>query len=261
MAKQYVIRGTHWGYNDQVFYPSGSYIHSTFDNKAAAIKRLETLEVAHWRETDFGETEVFCYGGKALYDKINEFTLKECNIKILDSNNPRESYIPSQLSKKAVLELLKIADLEAYSLVVYDETVKYYALYFLKQKRYLSITEFEQDSVELIYSESIAELTKEAEELKELISYDYFDDKTIKIKGTLPEISDNPTALAEIISQKKGLVYSEDPAYLEIKPKIKLFFLVNDLLKKPLFEIRTVDIQQIQKLEEKLLDDMYDGEC
>lgn len=38
MSHKYVIRGYHWGYNDETFYPCGSYIKSIFPTEGKRIQ-------------------------------------------------------------------------------------------------------------------------------------------------------------------------------------------------------------------------------
>jgi len=251
MAEQYVIRGTHWGYNDETYYPSGSYIHSVFNDKKSAIKKLDALEIAYWREIDFGEIDEFFDGDQDLVDEVNEFTLKECNIKTFeDPDDIRDSYIPEELSDKDVLTLLKIIDLQSYKLVVFDEKQKFHVLFFLGKQQYLTIPD--ESSSSLIYSTTALKLTQEVKKHDEIIRYYYLNDRAIKIKGALEKLSDNPTALAEIVNKTRGLFYSKGSSYLEIQPKIKLLFLVNDLLKNPFFEIQALSLKKIKKIEKKL---------
>ena len=41
MSELFIIRGYHWGYNDEVYYPAGNYIKSTFTDETEAKTESE----------------------------------------------------------------------------------------------------------------------------------------------------------------------------------------------------------------------------
>lgn len=254
MSSKYVIRGYHWGYNDETYYPAGSYIHSVFDDEENAVARYQSLEKAHWQEMDLGETDVFfdSQDRETLCKKVNDFVLEKCGKKVFeDVDDTRDSFIPDSLSVEDTMTVLKMAGLQAYKLAKFDEVPQFYAIWFPEDEEYLTIDD--ECTSALFYEQTRTELEKEADELLEY----RWDEEVIDKKGSYAEISDNPTALEKIVIDTKGLSYNDKMQCLKIDTsKPTAVFAVNDLLKQPLFEIKQLSLEEVQEIEK----DLGDGE-
>ena len=77
-------------------------------------------------------------------------------------------------------------------------------------------------------------------------------DAAIQINGTLDELSDTPLLLSQLIKNDPNIEYSEAYPLLKIKPDEKSLNSVNALLKKPLYEIRYLTINEIYAIEQAL---------
>lgn len=246
MTTLYVLRGYHWGYNDETYYPAGSYIHSTFDNEGDACNKKQSLELEFWKEMNFSETNVFFDGDAELCKKINTFTFDKCGEKMFDEEAEfsSENFLPDKLSDDDAMTVLKMAGLESYKLVSFDTTPVFYAIWFPKDDSYLKI--HEECTTALIYSDSRAELEAETDGYIEF----QWDDNPIIYKGSYSDFSDNPTALESIVKATEGLNYIDGSKQLQIKTdQTKALFAVNDLLKEPLFEIKSLTLDDIKKIE------------
>lgn len=250
MGQIFVIRGFHWGYNDEVYYPCGNYIKSTFSDEAKAQKKCLSLERSHWSDMDLGETGEFFDTDEALIKRVNKFITEKCGKPLFTDDDRRDTFIPSSLNDEDFAEFLKISGLQAFKLTKFDDTSRFYAIYFPDEEDYLKI--YDESSTALAYSESIEQLKKESE-----LEY-HWDDSPIVLKGELSDLSHSPTLLKALIdkSKKKNLSYQEKSKELKINPENpKTLFSVNELLKKPLFEIKTLTIDEVKELEADLVEE------
>lgn len=244
MSQLFVIRGYHWGYNDETYYPCGQYIKSTFDNEAAAQKKLLELERAHWQEMDLGETNEFFDGDDKLMEAVNKFTLEKCGEALFDGDDIRDAYIPDGLSDDDFKQFLKIAGLSAYKLTKFDNDPQFYAIWIREDEDYLK--EEDECTTALVYAESIDDLKRAS---ADILAYRW-DDEKVSIKGELASITENPGILESLISSTKGLAYNANKQQLTIDTsKTDALFSVNDLLKNPLFEIKTLSLEEVKDIE------------
>jgi hypothetical protein len=137
MGNIFIIRGFHWGYNDEVFYPCGNYIKSTFENEAEAKKQLISLERDHWKTMDLGETSNFFETDDSFIDKVNEFVTVKCGKPLFTSDDYRDTFIPTNLSDDDFSEFLKISGLSAFKLTKFEMGQKFYAIWFPGDEDYL----------------------------------------------------------------------------------------------------------------------------
>ncbi|MCK5697842.1 MAG: hypothetical protein KAI02_06750 [Gammaproteobacteria bacterium] len=249
MGQLFILRGFHWGYNDETFYPCGNYIKSTFTDQIKAEKALLSLERSHWQDMDLGETYQFFDTDQPLIDRINKFTLQKCGSPLFTDDDRRDVFIPTTLSDDDFMEFLKIAHLKAFKLTKFEDDQKFYSLFFPDEQEYLKI--YDEGSVALVYSESLEQLKNEAES-----ELEYHWDEPLKLTGELSALSDSPNLLKTLIDTQKGLNYKADKKLLSIKSDhVDALFSVNELLKQPLFEIKTLSVDEIKALEENLIEE------
>lgn len=245
MSSRYVIRGYHWGYNDETFYPCGSYIRTIFENEAEAKAALIELERHHWENCDLGETNAFFDPNPELVDRANSFIKERLGKPLFVDDDPRGTYVPQELSDEDFLEFLRLAELNAYKLTKFDDSARAYAIWFQSEGDYLKV--FEEYFTALIWGASIEELKKAA--MDEL----YYKADELVAKGSLEELTDNPELLKRLIETSEGLSYDEDAQELATDAyDPDSLFAVNELLKKPFFEIRSLTLDEVLELEAEL---------
>jgi len=80
--------------------------------------------------------------------------------------------------------------------------------------------------------------------------YDYSD---IELEGSLESLSDQPILLKALIRTDYALSYDEDKQILNIGLwQNEALYAVNALLKQPLFEVKQIELEEIQRLEKEL---------
>lgn len=246
MGSVFIIRGFHWGYNDEVYYPCGNYIKSTFENEIDAIKEITSLERSYWMEMDLGETSQFFDTDQKLIDQVNEFVSKKCGKPLFTDDDRRDTFIPSNLSDEDFFEFLKISGLSAFKLTKFETDQKFYAIWFPDDEDYLK--ERYEYSETLVYSESIDLLKKEVKS-----EFEYHWDGAIRLEGELSELSDSPAILKGLIDNNSSFKYKKDKRCLVIKSdNVDDLFSVNELLKSPLFEIKELTVDEIKEIESKM---------
>lgn len=249
MGSVFIIRGFHWGYNDEVYYPCGNYIKSTFENEADAIKEVLSLERSHWKDIDLGETDQFFDTDQNLIDKVNEFVNEKCGKPLFTDDDRRDTFIPNNLNNEDFSEFLKISGLNAFKLTKFDTGQKFYAIWFPDDEDYLK--KHDEYSEALVYSESIDLLKEESDP-----ELEYHWDGAIRLKGELSELSDSPAILKTLIDNNSSFKYEEDKKCLVIKSyDVNDLFSVNELLKTPLFEIKELTVDEIKELESEMGDE------
>lgn len=252
MASIYIIQGFHWGYNDEVYYPCGRYIKSTFDNKEDAEKAQLALEREHWQHIDLGETTEFFDSDQTLVDKVNAFVTEKCGKPLFIDDAYRDIYIPKDLTDDDFKQFLTVAGLGAYQLTKFETDQTFYALWMPNNQGYLKI--YDEYSEALIYESSIDLLKTEAAETLEY----HWDDEEINLTGKLSELSNSPVILQTLIEKSQALTYNPDKKMLTIHTEnVNDLFAINELLKTPLFEIKSLNVEEIQALEAEMNDIEY----
>jgi hypothetical protein len=243
----YVIRGYHWGYNDETFYPCGSYIESVFTNEDDARKAKLKLEKEYWKHIDLGETQQFFDTNDELINAVNEFTMDKLGNKLFTDDERRDVYIPKTLKDQDYEKFLEIAHLEAYKIIKFDNEPKFMAVKLLKDGSYLM--EHDECSTALVYEATLLELQKKS---NHLFKYQ-LDEYLSPLKGTLDELSESPGILKSIISKSKCIKFNESKNVIKISAAgADEIFALNEVLKKPIFEIRILSLEEILKIEEEL---------
>ena len=191
MSNKFIIRGYFWGYNDETYYPAGSYIHSVFDDEASAVAKHQSLEREHWQQINLGETDVFfdAHNKEKLCKKVNDFVMEKYGKTVFDDcDDTYDTYFPKELSGEDLITVLNMTGLHAYKLVRFDTNPKFYAVWLPEKEEYLQI--HDECSTALLYEKTREELENEA---AEWLEYEW-DEEVKKLKGDLGAISENPTA-------------------------------------------------------------------
>ncbi|WP_444930743.1 hypothetical protein ACJJIF_02880 [Microbulbifer sp. SSSA002] len=249
---KFVIRGYHWGYNDETFYPCGSYIKTVFDSEDAARAEKIKLERAHWAEVNLGETYQFFDGDEELIDKVNGFVKEKLGFELFTDDDYRDIFVPSALNDDDFAEFLQIADLTAYKLTKFEDEARFYAIWFNEANEYLM--EYDECSESLVFGASLDELKKESEKM---LSY-YFDEHPEILKGDINEITDSPSILKELLDKSAGLTYDTQEKCISINTSRESdLFALNELLKKPAFTVKAMSVEELIKIQDELMQEYY----
>ena len=243
----YVIRGYHFGYNDECFYVCGSSINTIYHNKEEAELKYKALEVEYARNTYIGDEGSIFDADSRLIQKIDDYVFEKTGIKIAkDGYIESGTQLPSKMSDEEVFEFTKLADIHAYKLVAFEGKPVFYALWDIEEEKYQY--DYDEYYTGLVYAESregaIANLQSLMEDKKWA---------TMQIAGTLEELSPNPILLEQLIKTSKCFTYDQSQPSVRVKKaKAKDIAALNELLNQPLFELRELDPQTIIEIEKNV---------
>lgn len=246
----YVIRNYQFGYNDECYYVCGSRINSIYQDKQQAKKDYKALQVQYIRNTQLSDEGSIFDAEEGLIEKLNNFVFEKTGKYLCDKESDYLEYdaeIPSKMSDDDIFEFGKIADISAYQLVSFDDKAIFYALWDTEKQDYQY--DYDECYKGLSYNRSQEEVIEKLEDW--IYEKDWADKLTLE--GSLEELSSSPTLLAQLINTNKRILYQEKNSQLIVK-KIKPADLaaLNELLSKPLFEVRELTPDEIIKLEKDL---------
>jgi len=201
MPSHYVIKGYHWGYNDETFYPEGGFVHNVYQDEDAAKTELIRLERRHWRRMDLSETHVLFDGDSKVIARLNKLLMKTVGSELDES--VRDVYIPSQLSDSDFMKFLDIADIHAYKIIETDDEPVFWAILDEESDEYLTAGEDES----LIFGGSVDELKDEIKD--DPWSLTCLAEESDSLSGSLEELSSTPGLL-------EALIISYNDNYLNI---------------------------------------------
>ena len=166
--KAYVIRGYHFGYNDECFGKCGDYKVASFETKEEAEKAYKKLEIKDARQFPLKDMEfAMCTDDEALKE-LDAFVYAKCGQRILDEHGELiDAVLPRQLSNDDTFEFIKRADAHAYQVVEFsseEANGKYWVAYFPYAREYLLkkwVNGVEQWEPPVVYKKTIASLKDE----------------------------------------------------------------------------------------------------
>lgn len=240
----FVIRENFFGYNDEVFYVSGSRIASIFQNQQEAELHYKKLEIAAARNFELYEISTFFDASLEELQKYDDFVFSRCGEHIVEDGNIIESTLPTELNDEDTFAFIQLSNMQSYQILQFEEEIKFYGLWSLKNQDW--IKEYDECFVGLIYAQS-------PEKLKNKLEYVFSeqDSSEIVLQGSLEKLSANPTLLQAVIDSQKGLKYTKEKLKIEAWDNEALFA-VNAVLSQPIFEIRPLSIETVQEIEEEL---------
>lgn len=156
------------------------------------------------------------------------------------------------MSDEEVFEFTKLADIQAYKLVTFDSQPVFYALWDTEEETYQY--DYCEYFTGLVYADSREEAIANLE--------NFMQDKrwaNLEIAGTLEELSSTPILLEQFIKTNKYFTYDRSQPSVKVKKaKAKDITAFNELLNKPLFELRELDSQTIIEIEKDLREEYAD---
>ncbi|MFV5594675.1 hypothetical protein [Acinetobacter junii] len=242
----YVIRAKYFGYNDEVFYVAGNRIANIFDNKQQAELAYKKLEIDGARDFALYEVESLFDADEALLQQLDDFVYSRCGEHICEEGDISDDVLPASLSDDDTFEFIQLAGMQKFQLIEFENQVKFYGLWSVKKQQW--VEEHDECFAGLIYSENLDAFKSKVEHI--FADYDY---SAIELKGSLDELSAQPILLQAMISTQSGLSYDEAKQTLVIDAwQDEALYAVNSLLKQPLFEIKEISLEEIQKIEKDL---------
>lgn len=269
--KTYVVRGYHFGYNDECYGKCGNYKVASFNTKEEAEKVYKKLEIKDARQFPLKDMEFAMYGGGQSFEELDAFVYEKCGQRILDQYGELiDGVLPHQLSDEDTFEFINRADAHAYQVVEFsdeDANKKYWVAYFPYMdayftRSYVNGVEILFDDEPLVYGETLEELQGEfaldCQDFGVDSQYvgrdivingkrDYKRVNFVKIKGVLADITDNSLLLQKLIEQ-----YPDDFKLNDVELWIgteisTAFWAVNELLKQPLVEFRQFTAKELEE--------------
>lgn len=244
-GKSYVIRGYHFGYNDEYLYVCGSAIRSVHQDKSVAEKIYRSLTIECVRSAELSEESSVFDASEEFINKLDAFVFDKTGVHIASYGCIEPGVqLPAKLSDDDVLAFAKLAEMSSYQLVEFDSEPVFNAIWNCKEQSYQM--DYDECYEGMVYSSSQQETMGD---LARLMEYNDWGD--VKIKGNINDISDQPTILRALIDSNKCFSFKEGKQHLKLsKTKPEQFAALNELLKKPFFEIRKLTAQQIMEMEE-----------
>lgn len=249
-GKSYVIRGYHFGYNDEYIYVCGSSIRSIHHDRTTALKQYRALTIEMVRDAYLGEQSSIFDASEEFINKLDAFVFDKTGVHIAQYGSI-ESYtqLPAKMSDNDVLAFARLAQMPGYELVEFDSEPVFNAIFNCSEQSYQM--DYDECFEGLVYSSSQGETMGDLAELME--DNDWGD---VEIKGSIKELSDQPTILGALIDNNECFTFNEDKQFLKLSnTKPEQFAALNELLKKPFFEIRKLTATQIMEMEEDMGDE------
>lgn len=242
--KSYVIRGNHYGYNDECFYVCGTSINAVYHVKEDAVKEYKRLQVEFLREMDISDQEEFWDAEESTIKKMNAFMQARVGRNLLEGDYfDWATHLPSELSDEDVLDFGETFGVSAYKLAEYDKEPDFYVLWDCGESVYQK--DYDECYEGLRFAENRQELLSNLDDLM----YDRGWHSMV-LSGTLEEISDNKMLLNALIATMDCLSYCEEKLELRIKDiQADQLDAVNALLRTALFEVRTLKAEELKALD------------
>jgi len=138
-----------------------------------------------------------------------------------------------------------MAGMNSYQIIEVPADKVFYALWLTGQQQYA--LNHDESGTSLIYAESAQQLLD-----KQLENIMYSLDEQLNLHGTLEQLSDSTTLLQAAIDSQKNLSYNSKTQQLQIKHyDPQALRAVHDLLKTPLYEMRTLSLAEVMALEKE----------
>jgi hypothetical protein len=199
----YVIRGYQFGYNDECLYVEGNRIESMFPDKQQAEMAYKKLEIKAARGFSLSDVETIFESEQSFLTTLDQFVVDTCGEHILEGDNIKYgAMIPDKMKDDDVLTFIKMAEMQSYQLLAFDNDEKFYAIWLPEEKTYA--IESSEDLGSLIYAKSKQDLQPYISDL-----IDYEDWNPTIIRGKLTELSPSPVLLEHVIKREKSVHYSE----------------------------------------------------
>lgn len=253
----YVIRENSFFYDDSYDAYEGSRIASYFTDRAAAeaeYKRLEieaTRYIILWnQETLWNAQEAFEPELKFLKE-LDAFVFSCCGQHLLEDGRVKIE-LPENMQDDDIFEFVQRAGIQKYEIFEFEEESMFYAIWLNYEEEW--VQNERETGTYLIYGISEEAIWQEAN-----CGYCINNPEDFIFNGQLECISDAPILLHSVLQQRKSIQYDEKNQKITIgKYDIDDILAINPLLKKPIFEVKALSLQQVLEIEQKIAQQKYE---
>lgn len=245
MTARYAITGYAWGYNDETFFKEGGFVHALYDSEAAARADMAGLERAAWEQMDIAETDVFFDGPdipEENLEKMAQILRDSLDATLDEANEYPDLFVSPELSDEELLTMVELGGFNAYKLVRLEASLDVFVLWDPEERTYLRTTE--NDAV--VMADSVEEIKRLADGEFSPLGW-LFGDEAPGLSGTFEDLSDTPKLLEQLIASNNALEYVD--GRIEVTScEADALIPLNELLKKPKFEIKRLTLDEFEAL-------------
>jgi hypothetical protein len=251
--KTYVIRKIAYLFNDEYYFSAGlGGISGIYHDEEEAKQEYVALEVAEIRQLDFGKTKQSFSNQPEERRRLHEYLqtmLPQSFFWVSTSGEiglmEQDSYLPASLTDEQIMEIREVFKFQFHELSVFEDEAVFYATWLPREGKFLgpSVERYERYKNAVYFFNT----REEALEGIERLSYHYSEKI---LKGTIEELSDNPTLVRSLNEGDRLFQYFEGEAYIQLnyRPDGEDLIALNALLKEPLFEIRTLSLEKASQI-------------
>lgn len=242
MTIKYIIRHNDFAYNDEWFQtssPEAGRIHTIYEDKAEAEYAFKKLIVeALYADDDLNNYDIGNgYASEETYEKLEQFVLEKTGEEFeIDDEIP-------EMELDDAFEFAQLSGVLHYQLIEIDEQKPIYILWSNEEQDYLRSENYN-------IFDSTDENFNTVDDFELYIFENDFNEHVFD--QSLEKISESPEILKSLILGIPALVYAEDRnCILNIDWEDISFSqlkAINALLKQPIFEIRQVTLEQLNKI-------------
>lgn len=253
--KIYVIRKLAYYYSDEYFYEGGpGGIEHVYYDESEALRQLQELESRAFRCLDLGNIEQLSPCGNEQHFRQQREALdhyfREILGKSLFTRDEHDSlyvdmhaYLPSQVSDEQIMQIRAISGIKFYELSVFENEAFFYAIWLPRRNAFYSTGETDYGDAIYFFNTHEEALAKAHDLLWHF--------RTLELPGSLADLSEQPAILQALIQQCDVPLYDEQKAVFTLNNHHlsgELFVMINALLKHPIFEIRTIALDEAAKI-------------
>lgn len=244
MAKTFVIRKVAYHYSDEHLYVHTlGGIEKVFDSEEKAKAAFINLERKALENVDLGDIEQLSGCSLDFYKEARAFKFFYKNrfdediVNVDEYGNltcERGAKLPKGLTEKDVMDIRRTLGLKFHELTEYDSKPVFFGIWVNKENKFI-----EHIGATYFYNSYAEALSNANSKIRELLNRSEF-------KGSLDEISTNPTFLKYVIQNSNQIEYDESEQILKTKylQKHEEALALNELLKNKVFEIREIPLEQ-----------------
>lgn len=251
MNKTFVIRQIAYLYNDEYLseHTMGG-VKQVFSSEEEARKELIRLEREAFARFDLSSIEQFsgCSDRKDLVaDRFDQYYQRRFGVEIVKTSQYGKycesgTYLPKDLTDEDVMDIREIGEIKFYDLAEFPGKPIFWGIW--KKEQYFAKPGWLDWLDAPLFFNSIENAAEVAIDKLTQMFYD------LKIKGELPEISENPVILQSILDHSSGLTYDQE------KRQLRIDYItdaeartLNELLKEKVYEIKKLELEEVESIE------------
>jgi len=248
--KTYVMRHPAIGYDDEVYYGMGYLLDKSYSDVDKANKELRKIQISNLKDYPLDETNAYFQGSDEFRTKIEGFIEENSSSKAEDFFHAL-AYSDDKhgMSDDNLLKLGEMLHVANSDLVEVDESNAMYMLWDPIEDE--PIVEYTESGFDLTFvNVSEDAVLKDAEDRIEYL----FDEEesTEGLNGSYEDISESPELLKSLVESNKALNHDGAAITIEDELDLKTIKSLNGLLKKPLYSIKTLSVEEAAKIQEKM---------